>query len=61
MKNINSYALITGAAGLLGEQHSLALAEIGYNLILVDIKLNKLKILKKQILKKKKKFKSFNF
>ncbi len=61
MKNINSYALITGAAGLLGEQHSLALAEIGYNLILVDIKLNKLKILKKQILKKKKNLKVLIF
>ena len=30
-------ALITGAAGLLGPHHALALNEIGYNIILIDI------------------------
>ena len=30
-------ALITGAAGLLGPQHALALNEIGFNIILIDI------------------------
>ena len=34
----NKYSLVTGAAGLLGPEHSSALAEIGYNLILIDIK-----------------------
>ena len=32
------YALITGASGLLGPEHAAALAEIGFNLILIDIK-----------------------
>ena len=31
------YTLITGACGLLGEQHSLALSLINSNLILIDI------------------------
>jgi NAD(P)-dependent dehydrogenase (short-subunit alcohol dehydrogenase family) len=31
-------AMITGAAGLLGEQHALALSDFGANLILVDIR-----------------------
>ena len=30
-------SIITGAAGLLGEQHALALASEGYNLLLTDI------------------------
>ena len=30
-------ALITGAAGLLGPQHAMALNEIGFNVILLDI------------------------
>ena len=32
------YALITGASGLLGPEHAAALAEIGFYLILIDIK-----------------------
>jgi NAD(P)-dependent dehydrogenase (short-subunit alcohol dehydrogenase family) len=31
-------AIITGAAGLLGEQHAIALSDLGANLILVDVK-----------------------
>ncbi len=34
----NKYSLITGAAGLLGPEHASALAEIGFNLVLIDIK-----------------------
>ena len=45
-------ALITGAAGLLGEEHAFALLESGCNLILTDIKLNQLKELKKRLLSK---------
>ena len=30
-------ALITGGAGLLGPQHALALNELGFNIILIDI------------------------
>ncbi len=45
------FALITGAGGLLGPEHASALAEIGFNLILLDVnkkKLNqKTKVLKK--------------
>ena len=56
----NKNALITGAAGLLGPQHAIALNEIGFNIILIDIdkknlfkKYNKLK---KKIKKKTKIF-----
>ena len=35
------YALITGAAGLLGPQHAEALAEIDFHLVLIDIEKNK--------------------
>jgi NAD(P)-dependent dehydrogenase (short-subunit alcohol dehydrogenase family) len=34
----NQVALITGAAGLLGEQHAIALSDLGAHLILVDRK-----------------------
>ena len=34
------YALITGAAGLLGPQHAEALAEIDFHLVLIDIEKN---------------------
>jgi NAD(P)-dependent dehydrogenase (short-subunit alcohol dehydrogenase family) len=34
----NRVAIITGAAGLLGEQHAIALSDLGANLILVDVK-----------------------
>lgn len=44
---MNEFSIITGAGGLLGEQHALALAEAGFNLVITDIdkkKLHKLKI-----------------
>ena len=37
-------ALITGGAGLLGPQHALALNELGFNIVLIDI--NKKNLLK---------------
>lgn len=56
------YALVTGAAGLLGYYHSKALMELGYNLIITDInkkslkdnfyKLKKLKLSNKIFLEK---------
>ena len=36
------YSLITGASGLLGEQHAIALLEINSNIILTDINYKKL-------------------
>jgi NAD(P)-dependent dehydrogenase (short-subunit alcohol dehydrogenase family) len=44
------YALITGAAGFLGKTHSMALAEIGFNLVLTDLDLERLKLLRDKIL-----------
>ena len=38
-----NYGLITGAAGLLGFEHAIALLEMGINPILTDINLKKLK------------------
>ena len=43
------YSLITGACGLLGEQHAIALSEINSNIILVDINKKKRTNLKKKI------------
>ena len=34
---MQEFSIITGAAGLLGEQHAIALAEAGFNIILTDI------------------------
>ena len=48
-------AVITGAAGLLGPQHALALNEVGFNLILIDIEKNKLELTYKKLKKKIKK------
>jgi len=45
----NNYSLITGASGLLGEQHAIALLEISSNIILTDIDYKKLIILKKKL------------
>jgi NAD(P)-dependent dehydrogenase (short-subunit alcohol dehydrogenase family) len=45
------YSLITGACGLLGEQHAIALLMINSNIILTDINLNKLIFLKKKLIK----------
>ena len=39
---MNSFSLITGSAGFLGNQHAIAMAEKKYNLILVDIDKKKL-------------------
>ena len=39
---MHNFSLITGSAGLLGNQHAIALAEKKYNLILVDIDKKKL-------------------
>ena len=43
MTKNNKYAIITGAAGLLGQEHAKALLEVGFNLILTDINFNLLK------------------
>ena len=45
----DKYTLITGAAGLLGRQHSKALLEIESNIILTDINMKKLKELKTEL------------
>ena len=45
------YSLITGASGLLGEEHATALLEINSNIILTDINYKKLVIQKKKIRK----------
>lgn len=48
--NLNGkYALITGAAGLLGFQHALALIEVGSSLILTDINEEKLLNVKRML------------
>jgi len=57
MKNIkydlrNKYCLITGAAGLLGEEHAHSLLEINANVILTDIDIKKLNFIKKRLIKK---------
>lgn len=58
----NKFALITGGAGLLGSYHAEALAEEGFNVILVDINLKKLNNIKQKLKKKyrKRKFLIFN-
>ena len=48
---VNKNALITGAAGLLGFEHSMALLESNANLILTDISLDQLKFKKDKIKK----------
>jgi NAD(P)-dependent dehydrogenase (short-subunit alcohol dehydrogenase family) len=47
----NNYSLITGASGLLGEQHAMALLQISSNVVLTDINYKKLIILKKKLKK----------
>lgn len=44
-------ALITGAAGLLGEQHARAILEINGSVVLTDLESTKLKLLKKKLSK----------
>ena len=48
---LNKYALVTGAGGILGPQHSKALLEIGASVILTDINNNKLVEAKEYLLK----------
>ena len=48
---VNKNALITGAAGLLGFEHSMALLESNANLILTDISLDQLRFKKDKIKK----------
>ena len=55
----NKLALITGAAGLMGRYHAEALAEVGYNLVLIDLNIIKLCKLKKLLAKKFKKLKIY--
>lgn len=43
------YALITGASGFLGNTHSMALAEIGFNLVLTDLDIERLELLRDKI------------
>ena len=47
----NKFALITGAAGLLGTEHALALLEINANIILTDINKKKINLIRQKILK----------
>jgi NAD(P)-dependent dehydrogenase (short-subunit alcohol dehydrogenase family) len=49
---VREYSIITGASGLLGQQHALALAEAGFNLILTDIDYINLNKVQKKIQKK---------
>tara|TARA_B100000579_G_scaffold16581_1_gene11750 strand:+ start:1946 stop:2764 length:819 start_codon:yes stop_codon:yes gene_type:complete len=57
----NKIALITGAGGLMGKYHAEALAEVGYNLVLIDLNIAKLLKLKKLLSKKFKKLKFYCF
>lgn len=63
MKSLNKhkFALITGAAGLLGKYHCEALAEDNFNLIITDLSKTKLQKLKSKLLKKFKHLKIFSF
>jgi NAD(P)-dependent dehydrogenase (short-subunit alcohol dehydrogenase family) len=45
----NKWALISGAAGLLGKQHSISLLELNANVVLVDLDLEKLKKVKSEL------------
>ena len=55
----NKTAIITGAAGLLGYEHSIVLANAGYNIVMLDINLKDLK--KKAKLLETNKKKNINF
>ncbi len=58
----NKTAIITGAAGLLGYEHSIVLANAGYNIVMLDINLKDLKKKAKLLeTNKKKKDKCFFF
>lgn len=47
----DKYSLITGASGLLGEQHAIALLMLNSNVVLTDIDFKKLIFLKKKLVK----------
>jgi len=49
---VREYSIITGASGLLGQQHAIALAEAGFNLVLTDIDYLNLDKVQKKIQKK---------
>ena len=49
---MKEYSIITGAAGLLGEQHAMALASVGFSVILTDVDKKKLLKLKNKLKKK---------
>ena len=58
---MQEFSIITGAAGLLGEQHAIALAEAGFNIILTDIDKKRLNIIQNKIQKTFKKQKIFSY
>ena len=49
---MREYSIITGASGLLGQQHAIALAEAGFNLVLTDIDYSNLDKVQKKNTKK---------
>ena len=53
----NKNILITGAAGLLGYQHSIALLNVGARIIMTDINISQLNKNKSKLLKKNKQYK----
>ena len=58
---MQEYSIITGAAGLLGEQHAVALAEAGFNIILTDIEKRRLNNVRNKIQKNFKKQKIISY
>ncbi len=58
---MDKFALVTGASGLMGKYHLEALAEMSYNLVLIDINSKKLDKLKKILRKKFKKLKILSY
>ena len=45
----NKWAVISGAAGLLGKQHSIALLELNANVVLIDLDLQRLNTVKTEL------------
>ncbi len=58
---MQEFSIITGAAGLLGEQHAIALAEAEFNIILTDVEKKKLNKIQNKIQKKFKKRKIISY
>ena len=48
----NKWAVISGAAGLLGKQHSIALLELNANVVLIDLDLQRLNTVKTELQKR---------